>query len=148
MKDIFDIKDVIFVNFFNQRFWIFFSFILCSLIFLWLIILIYRNYKKNIELIERRESDKLKLKRKYVKIIGGIKSDDDERFFKLNFYIRDYFEKSGIIEKSTKKTKNELSVSGNSVLNDFFETCEKAEFGNAKNIDFKDLKETAKSLIG
>lgn len=152
MKDIYDIKNIGFLDLLDQRFWVIFFMVFFAILFIWLLILIYKKYKKNIELIEQNELKKRRIKEKYLYLIKNIDKSNLDRFFKLNLYVRDYLEKSWTIEKSTKKTKSELKT-WKSDFDRFFEICEKAEFWKKSELwefevtDFEEVRGLAKKII-
>ncbi|EKE26034.1 MAG: hypothetical protein ACD_4C00463G0001 [uncultured bacterium (gcode 4)] len=147
MKDIFDIKDVIFLNFFDSKFFSYFSVVFAALFFLLIVFYVYRKFKEKLQLIEERELRKKKLKDEYINWIKRISKDDQEKIYKLNFLVRKYLEESKNISKSTKKTKNELKDFWDDNLNGFFEICEKAEFWKFSEFDFESMKKMWLNVI-
>lgn len=131
MKDIFDIKWSLYWSPFGKDFFLYFIGFLILFLTVFIISYYIDKLVKFIKKLNAKRLEKMLFKKKYIDIISNLW---DENFFgELSFYVRDYFEKSWIIDKSTKKTATELKTWKHKALDDFFIRCRDMEFSKEKN---------------
>lgn len=148
MKDIFDIKWVLYANLFSKQFFsYFFEFVILFFI-VFLISFWIDKLVKYLKKLYAKRIEKMLLKKKYIEIISNLDASDKEFSNKLNYYVRDYFEKAWVIKDPTKKTATELKTWKYKFLDDFFVNCRDLEFDKERNnIKYKEKLQTEATLI-